>query len=1213
MVCTPQQEQAMTISGKPLLVSAAAGSGKTSVLTERIIRSLIDPDNPADLSRMLIVTFTRASAADLRSKIAKALTKALAERPADPHLTRQLLGLGSAQISTIDSFFQKTVRAHFDVLDLPATFRIADESESIPLRMRVLSNLLEEHYERGARHKTTKDDPLARVRGNEFAEAMDHLVSGRSDGSLEKILIELYDKFSPYPQGISLLLGYADELTSAAEGEFVDFLPGIRLLSYLKEQYSCAYDFLSKTLCSLEADPDLEKKFCGILTADMEYCKRVMDAIEENNYEKVRDAVYSFNAGRFPSVKAVDMTNGLLAYKAWRDIFKTQITKTYQPVLQWPTSVLSESLRRTASLCRALYSFYADYERDLLREKKTRGILDYNDIRAALYRLLTNEDGKPSDTAKAIAAQYDAVYVDEYQDVDRLQDLIFSYIGGDRLFMVGDIKQSIYGFRGSDPEVFSDYRRQFPLYTEADKDSSAGVCVFMSNNFRCNEPVIDFTNKVCGFLFSACEHSIDYKPQDDLVYSKNDGKANPNDEPVHVAVFDGKPRGKSQDDENETENSELLAEDVWVAREIDRLLREEKLDDGSPIKPSDIAILVRAKAHGIGISRALEALHIPVVSEAANDIMTEPLTVNVLNLLRTIDNPYRDLPLSEYLLSELGGYTLEELSLIRASAPDRKSLFDAMQEKAKEEATELGARCKKFCEWIDTWRDQAATLPADRFLRLLYLDECLIAYQGDPVLLFLYEQARVYQRTAFCGLYAFLDTMQKLQNGSKVSADGFKKAESAVTVMTVHHSKGLEYPVVFLCGCGKGFNKDDMKKRVLFHDRIGCTCKLYNPMLGDVEDNILHSTARLLVEQQQKEESIRTLYVALTRARERLYVTGTLPGGRDTALANADAVTRGDRAAILHCNSYLSWILAALNEKGGKGDYTLEFFTHVPLPLLESEKADEAVPEEAITAPTQPSELGNRYAKILRAQKDFEYPLAFLHGLPTKAAASTVAPDLLDRLAEDGNEDDVSQTQLDLMMAAQPSFDELLLSRDKPTAAEIGTATHAFLQFCDFGHLATDGIDAERERLLSMRYISKESADIVDHALLEKFRQSDLLQELLSAKRIYREQKFNLFVPFSELTERSDAPTALGERSLFVQGSIDLLIETADGDLLLVDYKTDRIYKEERNALELYRNRLRNAHKNQLAYYQRAVRQLFGKKPDQTFIYSIPLGELIKL
>ena len=1212
-VWTAAQEAAMTLSGKTLLVSAAAGSGKTSVLTERIIRSLTDREHPADLSRLLVVTFTRAAAAELKARIATALTEALAEDPSNKHLSKQLLLLGSAQISTIDSFFQKIVRANFEQLGLPASFRIADENEVLPISLEILDGLIEEFYLKYSSQNGT--DALDRIVSNRFAEAMDNLLSNRSDGKLDLLLLDFLQSFSSYPEGIGLLNQCADELRESADREFLETRQGQALSVYLEELFRGYLDELVRLENELEFDPDIALKCGGILSSDIAYCNAMLSALEKKCYEKVRAVAFSFLTGRFPTIK--NKPPQVAAYQGFRTVFRKEIASKVQEKLQWPATQVSWQIQRTAELCEMLYDFFSEYEKRIMAEKNARGILEYNDVRAMLYKLLSDQSGASTDFASSLASQYDAVYIDEYQDVDLLQDRIFSLIGEDRRFMVGDIKQSIYGFRGSDPSIFASYRRAMPLHTDPAAADANGICVFMSENFRCDRPVIDFANRICGFLFSACEKSVGYRSQDDLVCSKRppEGVESPAFSPVEVAVFEAKPKSEEAVESGAVED-DSSTEAVWVAAEISRLLHEGKLDDGAPIAPADIAILVRAKAQGEEFAKELEALNIPVAADVSNDFLHQPLMTDVLNLLRAIDNPYRDLPLSEFLLSPIGAFTLEELTEIRESAPHHKALYDAMEERAKQEDA-LGEKTLAFLEWAEALREQASVLAADRFLRLLYLDEKLISYGNDPILLFLYEQARIWQKTSWCSLYGFLGHIDKLLDGKQVSAAGFCKAESAVTIMTVHHSKGLEFPVVFLASCGSPFNRSDTRETLLFHRNAGCATKLYDCETGESQNTILREIVKQEIDAEQTEESIRTLYVALTRARERLYLTATMRGKLENAIATASTVHRGNRSSILSCNSYLSWILAARQEaESQKAEFPCTFRYILPQEVSRGRSFDAETSTEATRheAPENSSDtLAAHYARISCRQASFDYPLSCLHGLPTKAAASKLRPNLLDILNDEDAEAEALETQIELMRAATPSFDRLLEDRAKASAADIGTATHAFLEFCDFKRLATHGIESERVRLLENKFITKETDEIIHQEQLELFGKSNLLQWIFNAKKVYREQKFGLFVPYSSLTENQETANALQGHHLFVQGSIDLLLQMPDDSLYLIDYKTDRITEEERKDTARLQARMRQAHGTQLSYYAQAVKELFGKTPDKIFIYSLPLGSAIEI
>lgn len=1213
---TPSQEAAMKLDGKTLLVSAAAGSGKTSVLTERIIRKLTDTEHPADLSRMLIVTFTRAAAAEMKGRIAKTLTEAMARDPENTHLSRQLFLLGSAQISTIDSFFQKAVRANFEKLSLPASFRMASDSEVLPIAVEIMDSLLEEYYDRYTQ-SGADGAPFAKLRDNPFAQTLDHLMSGRSDGKLGTVLREFFDKFSAEPENVGVLGRIAKELNEGADADYFTTSYGRFVRDYLQDLVGGHLSFLQKVEDHLAVNADMKAVYAGFLESDVKYCKALMQALDDGDYERAHKVSPTFVAGSFPYPKGknkVEKTKEINDYQRWRNKFKDDVTKRVQELLKYPPEVISEQMRRTALPAEILFRFYSEYSARLLREKLEHGLLEFNDVRTMLYQLLTDKEGNPSPFAEELAASYDAVYIDEYQDVDYLQDSIFSLIGQNRRFMVGDIKQSIYGFRGSEPSIFAGYRREMPLHDQPEAANANGICVFMSENFRCDQPIIDFANKICAFLFSACEKTVGYQPEDDLKCAKDKKDITAPDHPVPVtfAVFDPPPSKKAHVEEDEDDTEASREEAVWVAAEISRLLRTEKLDNGSPIRPSDIAILVRYKSHGEACTEELTKLGIPVMSPTASDITQNPLLYDMLNLLRSIDNPWRDLPLSEFLLSQFGGFDLMELSDIRDSAEASAALYDALLRVAEDHEHPLSSKCAEVISWLDNARRLADTQPADRFLRLLYQDDRLAHLSDKPVLLYLHEQARTYQKNAFCGLYGFLSHFAKLLEGDKVSAEGFGAAEDAVSIMTIHHSKGLEYPVVFVISTGSGFSNKDTSKNLLYHREVGMACRLYDEASGNLENTALRAALSLKVGQEQTEETIRTLYVALTRARERLYVSGTMRGKWDTTFANAECIRRGNRASVLGANNILTWILAALWEDGTLANDISLTFLHPArgevacgLPYSPDVVATQA---DAVYSP-----VAERYAAIYRAKEGMQYPYAFLQGLPAKAAASKLSSNLLDTLADAEDEEGALMAQINLLQSATQPFDSLLQAQEKPSAGEIGSATHSFLEFCDYGRLMRTSPEEETEYLVANGFMSRRAANIISFEQLRAFCQSDLMVLIQSAEKVQRELKFGILTPMRTLTSNQELAQKLGEETLFVQGSIDLLLTMPDGRLILVDYKTDRISDEERANPSLLAKRMKERHGHQLDCYTSAVRDLLGRAPDEVRIYSLPLGATLML
>lgn len=1219
---TKAQEAAMTLSGKTLLVSAAAGSGKTSVLTERIIRSLTAKNSTADLSKMLIVTFTRAAASELKSRISAALSEALAEDPENTHLSQQLFLLGSAQISTIDSFFQRTVREHFEQIDIPSSFRIADENELEVLSSEILGEIIEDFYTKYT-PSSAQASVLSIIRSNRFALALNHLLTNRSDGKLIPLLLEFYKLFSKDPMGIDRLKSIAVRLRADADLPFLQTLYGKALKDTYLPQIREDLEIFEDYHRLLSSDPAAERLCSGLICAESDHLRSLISAFMEDDIRALIDRLLAFPKITFPTIKEKSST--VLEFQTWRkEIFKKRLDAIKKDLGEFDP-LLSEKILRTAELCEMLHLLFQTYEERFLKEKKARGILEYNDVRGMLYRMLTLEDGSPSPFAKSLAAQYEAVYIDEYQDVDEMQDRIFAAIGEDRRFMVGDIKQSIYGFRGSEPSIFASYRRAFPLYTEPNAAQADGLCVFMSENFRCDQPIIDFTNEVCAFLFSASEESVGYRPEDDLCGSKSHDAPLPEGHsvPVQVCVFPALPRGKKNDlddEDAEVERSAEKPEAIWVANEITRLLAEGTLDSGNRIRPRDIVILVRSKSHGQSILRQLKKKNIPAVCEVSKNPLHEPIMIDLINLLRVIDNPYRDLPLSEFLLSPLCGFTPDELHTLREGLPSKHALFDALEYGAAHAEEVLAKKTSQLLEWLEKERKLAAVHPADRFLHLLSLDERMRDFTGVPAFRFLHEQARVYQRSSWCGLYGFLQHVTKLLEKDKIKSADASAEKEAVTIMTIHHSKGLEFPVVFLYNSASAFNKDDLKKSLVYHKDIGFASLLYNEESGIQEDNLLRTAIKRKLEQDSVEENVRTLYVALTRARERLYVTGTLSGGAELAQIQAKSIRYGKRMSILKAPSYLIWILAALNRQGmHAGGYhaMIRYFSLDEMTALQTSANALPLPEEQTASTPQgtPSvdTMSSRYADVLRAREGYEYPLSVLQGLPTKIAASYLRPNLLDEaMGEEGNERAI-EAQLEWMTKTPPLFDALLEERRKPKATDIGTATHAFLEFCDFARLSSEGIDAECERLLEQKFISPSTASLLNRAQLELFLKSDLMRWLLDAKEYQRELTFGLFFPFSDFTRDPSRFAQLEEQNIFVQGSIDLFITLQNGKRILIDYKTDRLTDAQLANDDLLAQKMLADHGSQLQCYARAIKELFGAFPDEIRIYSLPAGRTVPI
>lgn len=1275
MPWTDAQECAMQLCGRDVLVSAAAGSGKTATLTERILRSLTakDEEERGDISRMLIVTFTRAAAAELRSRISKKLSDAIATCEDDDmrkKLNDQLLKLGSAQISTIDSFYQDVVRTNFDRLGLPAGFRLVEDSELQPLKERILSHIIEEGYRSARKAGDEPDAPLDSLADNAFADAMDDVVANRDRGDLAKILLKLYDRLLTYPDELKLLKASADRMEREAALPITKTRVGKEFLNiYLPPLYDM-YETLSQadTLLALTpAEPNAE-----LFMKEGEAVKDFIEALKEDAWDRARDLVLSYSsAGNLKRVSAKDAPEEYAICKEAREDVKDFFTKRLPRFMKHDAEECANRMKRTAQTQRLLYDILSRFDQRIGEEKRRRAAFEFTDIRRFMLRLLEDEEGNATDIARALSDRYTAVYIDEYQDVDAVQDRIFMLIGkGGKRFMVGDIKQSIYGFRGSDPSRFKRYKDDFPAVLCAIGDpnlSPDGNRVAMSQNFRCDRSVIQFTNDVCNYIFEVCPDSLNYLPsEDDLVKGKEDkdclGK------PVHVVML--------QDPSNAQKSAPegtLDAEALYISDEIARLLHGGYLAEKKrKLCAKDIAILTRSEIGAEQLVKALMRYNIPTTFAPRVNLASDPQMTMMVSLLSVIDNPHDDMPLMGLLAAQGSPITLADVLTVRNLA-GAGSLYDDLRDAVTQGTSDLSAptlqSLRALFKQLDEWRSLASVLPIDKLLRHIYAHPSLAPIANSPALLAIYDHARNFQSASFCGLYQFLQYFRRvLEKPSELSAAGLKEQENAVKIMTIHKSKGLEFPVVFLYKCAKQFNTMDEREAMVFDPELGVATKQYVPETVSMTSTLTREVIIRRMHERAHEEEMRILYVALTRARERLYVTATVS---KNAIGNASSPTRGNRYAILSASNSFAWILSALTEPNCRGpldasvvnitttdvaeilakaDEPLTEFPEPEAPLVTDEAEQTTVTpdtEQVESADTTEKKKndddeetdeertlkiaqdGDFYRSVLEQHRTYVDTHAVVRRLPTKAAASKLRSAMLDEiwLPDELGSDTNGQksrdgeamgdtrayikSRIELMQRAERTFDSLVKGAQN-SAAEKGTATHLFLQHCNFTRLARDGVDAELALLTQKDGpLSERVRELVNRDQLEAFCQSELFRIISeSDNEPHRELHFDRFIPYASLTKNESLSRSLEDYKLYVQGSLDLLLRDKDGKLWLCDYKTDRIHADTEEGI---RRQLLDAHADQLRIYAEAVEGLFGHRPDHIVIYSLPLGRHVEL
>ena len=1247
-IWTPAQSAAMSTLGRTLLISAAAGSGKTATLTERIIRRLVDPVNPADLSRMLIVTFTRAAAAELRERISGALTSAIARDPGNRHLHNQLIHLGSAHISTIDAFCREPVKTHFAEVGLPATSRIADDAELLPICERIMGEIIDEFYMKYAYDKRD-NSAFSLLWQNPFADLCDSLTPSKNDTELIPTLLKLYNRLLSFPEELERLNIESRQLESQSDGDFFDSTHGAILRDWIHYFCVSAIETLEVALEDINHDDAAASCYSSAFTKDLDFCKKLSKV---STYSEAYEIMMLYKNERLGSLRGADPL--FVKHKDSRTAIVDDIKAMRKAYFSDSPSTIAEQMRSTSRMCAVLYDLLNEYDHRIMAEKKKRGICDFTDNRRYLLSLLRGQNGNPSGMALEYREKFDEVYIDEYQDVDEMQDEIFRLVGDNHRFMVGDIKQSIYGFRGADPSVFARYRREMrPLTQEGDGWSGHdqnGNSIFMSDNFRCDESVIRVTNAVCGHILRACPDSVGYQPEDDLGFGKKPPNAEYISPAVQVSVLIKPPKSSAEQNgtedrfENDEELAGVEAEAAYVANEIASLLRHPTPKaNGEPITPGDIVILMRSKTALSAYMKALTAMGIPTGSEeleaeeAGKDLLHGTDMSYLVNLLRVIDNPDNDIPLSEVLRAPFPGLDLEELIVVRNigdRTAESRSLYAGVEEyPAREDADpSLAKKLTDFMTWLNQYRRLTTTQPADALLRLLRRDE-KCACRETPAFLYLYDAARTYHTSSFQSLYVFLRYFEsKLATAKNIPTSDRSEDGGHVSIMTIHKSKGLEFPVCFIVRCGQYFSAKSYSTDLIFEKRAGVSMKLYRREMSDEglrqykTDTTLRAVSALEVKLSEREEEMRVLYVAMTRARERLYLVGI---GNDKPVSFRE----GDRFATLSCNNYLKWIRGGLDAHPEVGDCTVVKYLSTTDIITDPPLSRTHFHRNAIEGDEA---LATRYATILDNHKPLSPIDLAVRRIPTKVPASRMKDGMLDTCVfyetdlaiQDGKlpTSDSDETWCDAQSIAairqslallssheNNEFELLLNANHRPTASERGTATHLFLQYCDYHRIQKDGIESEIAYLSLKGFINERTAAILDRQMLSNFFASEFFQNLQNAILVERELRFTRFVPLAGLTTNPDLANALEDRTLFVQGSIDLLAVFPDGHIEFCDYKTDHITPEERKNPGLLTMRMTEAHRDQLLQYCAAIQEMYGIRPTKAYIFSLPLGEALEI
>ena len=1223
---TPAQRAAIEDRGGALLVSAAAGSGKTAVLTERAVRLITDPEHPVDADRLLIVTFTNAAAAELRARIGQALLRLSVQQPHNTALRRQRMLLQRAPICTIDAFCLDLLHKHFQALDIPPDFAPADPGSVEVLRASALAETLENAYR----------DP-------DFCAFADLYGKGRTDQAAGSTILHVYDflralpdydrrmdeYLAPWQQenGFSstcwhdLLLAEAARCAGAARELLTAALADCR------EDFALAQaqaEEKGKTAASkAKAAAGVNDKFAEPLSR-LENAAALLGEVERlaaaGEWTPLYDKLTPYVLGmeEMPGFKGMKkrLTGDHKAAIRTRTDEAAKLFEQITELISCSEEEAEADRREALPRLRALFAAVRDFDARFSAKKKERKLLEFSDFEHQALRLLRTPGGEPTPLCQSIRQNYAAVMVDEYQDTNALQDAIYRCLAspaGDDLFLVGDLKQSIYRFRQADPSIFRtklDVWAPLPGGTArprpAEGTPGTDALLALDANFRSAPQVVAGINFIFEQLMTPRLGDTAYGDGQRLVCGAPGEYAGSVE--AHFLP----------DDTAETDAA-------WIAQRIEELVQNGiPVRDGSstrPVQYEDCCILLAARGDFLAYEEALTARGIPVYADARENLMTAPHIRPLISLLKVIDNPAQDIYLAAAMLGPMFGFTDDDLVRLRACSEEaqkkqqapgtkhtRMSLYGAvLQVVQSEDETPFTQKVKGFYARLTELRRMARSVPAEQLLEEIFVSTGYLAALGV-----LENGARrredARRFAAFCaesgtnGISALVRAIDAAAQAGSTGQDAVPGGArpGCVTIMTIHRSKGLQFPVVFVGDTARHFNLSDTYQPVLLHREYGAGLRL-RPEQGDLYKTAAYTALANAHAQETRSEQMRLLYVALTRAQDMLILTiplGMTKTGNPFARAAAFLAAGAGETLNRQANSFADWLRAALlvHPFGGPlrrlaGDLELPFvFTESEITVSLQEVGPE--PEASGPEPEQPAAAPADPALVAGLQEGFvwRYPAAELAAVPAKVSVTSIV-----HKAE--------QTTLE-----RPAF----LSRDGLTAAEMGTALHAFLEHADFSVLAAakaaggleKAILAERQRQVDRQLVAPEIAEKLDVSRIRRFVEGEAFAKICAADEVLRELAFITALPAEAVlaAQGTEGVRAEGEQVL-VQGIADLVLVYPD-HLELLDYKTDR-RKTEADFLRAYRA--------QLNLYALAIDKRFApKKVTYKGICSLELGKLIE-
>ena len=1194
---TKEQKDAIYKKDSNILVAAAAGSGKTAVLVERIIQKIIN-DN-VDIDKLLVVTFTNAAASEMRERVLDAIYKKLEDEPDNENLQRQTILLGKSSICTIHSFCLDVIKNNFfEIPNLSANFRIGSEEEIELLKQEVLDDLFDKLYEE---------------ENEDFEKLINTYTGYKGDEPLKEIILKIYNfmQSNPFPEE------WIEEKINMFKYEkiesFSDNIWGKILLESLREEIIDSINSLKILKNRLEKYFELDK-YRLVIEDDISQLKELYDCTK-NKWDEAYNYSLELKFKNWPTDRKITLEIKDEVKKS-RDVVKKKIKDIIDNTLTYDSKSAIRDINEMYNILFILKNIILEFDSNFKSKKIEKNIIDFNDIEHYALKILIKKDENdiiPTDVAKRYQEKFVEIAIDEYQDSNRVQELILTSVSkGNNIFMVGDVKQSIYKFRQACPNLFLEKYDNYSLETPNEK----GLKIQLFKNFRSKENVLNVTNEIFKNIMSKNLGDIDYTEEE---YLNLGAEFEPNSNSLDKAeldIIDLKEEDsiwKEDNYEDDTEVDEVFkqlekdeVEAKYVAKRIVELINskvqvKDKRLGYRNIKYKDIVILLRSTEKLAPVyEKELLKNNIPVFSDSSNEYLDTMEIQTIMNVLRILDNPIDDISLVAVLRSVIGNFTDNEIVEIRLC--DRNSdFYNSIKAASEKLEGPLKDKLNKFINQISTWRKESDYLSLAELIWRIYTETGFYNYVGlmtngslrQANLKALFERAKEYEKTSFKGLFNFIRFIERLKigNSDMSSAKVISENEDVVRIMSIHKSKGLEFPIVFLSSSSKQFNLRDLSSDIILHEEYGL-----GPQYINYEKMIEYSTSakdalKIVSKNESISEEMRILYVALTRAKEKLIITATVKDYQK------DVNKKKDILEIYKKNT--NTINPIILKK------YISYYDWIQLVLLNSDKKDlinvnlykkKDILKNEIELETEYREFNfDKETDFSKLEKEFDwkYKDELLTVLPVKSTVSKIKEiqnsDVSDFNALGNKEIGIAEII--------PNF----LKDEITTASRRGTLMHLFLQKIDFKkEYNLQELQELKNKLILKNMITEKESEYININKIYKFLTSELVKKFKSAQKIEQEKAFCIKMPAKDIFDKATDETIL------VQGIIDLFVITSNEKIVLLDYKTDYVENGEEEILI-------QKYKKQLSIYKMAIEKSLNKSVDEVYIYSLYLDKAIKV